>query len=206
MTSVPAHYGARDAALETAWALLEDGAARADAEFHTPVLATTAADGAANVRTVVLRAVDRAARELICHTDVRTAKAPEIGADGRVMWLFYDRAEKVQLRVHAVAELHRADSLARARWEASRLSSRRCYLAPEPPGTAADGPTSGLPAPFEARPPDEDESEAGWPHFAVVRSVATRIEWLYLAARGHRRAAFDWNETEGRFVGRWLVP
>ncbi len=202
----PAHYNDLSAVLDTAWDMLEAGAASARTAFHTPVLSTVMGDGGPDARTVVLRAADRAERRLVCHTDVRSAKFEQIQSDARVAWLFYDPAAKVQLRVAAQAQVHVGDEMARARWEASRLSSRRCYLAEHAPGALSEHPTSGLPDGLDHTVPDAPQSEAGWPNFAVIDSVVTSIEWLYLAAQGHRRAAFAWNPASACFAGHWLVP
>ncbi len=202
----PAHYNDLSAVLDTAWDMLEAGAASARTAFHTPVLVTVAGDGGPDARTVVLRVADRAQRRLLCHTDARSAKFVQIQADARVAWLFYDPAAKIQLRVAAQAQIHMGDDVARARWEGSRLSSRRCYLAEHAPGALSDHPTSGLPGEMENSVPTAAQTEPGWSNFAVIESLATSIEWLYLAAKGHRRAAFAWDPACAEFAGHWLVP
>ena len=49
----------------------------------------------------------------------------------------------------------------------------------------------------------KDESEAGYKNFCVIRCKIKSIEWLYLAAKGHRRALIDLSESK-KFT--WLVP
>ena len=85
------------------------------------------------------------------------------------------------------------------------LSSRRCYLAQEAPGSPAAKPTSGLPTDLENRVPGAAESEAGFCYFAAVIIKVEQLDWLYLAAQGHRRAQFDW-AANGAVTNRWLVP
>ena len=46
------------------------------------------------------------------------------------------------------------------------------------------------------------ESEVGYKNFTVIQCKIKNIEWLYLAAKGHRRARFDL-ETD-KYT--WLVP
>ena len=67
------------AVLSECWHLLSDGASDPQHDFHTTALATTHAGFGCTLRTVVLRKVDPAARELWFYTDLRSRK---IGADG----------------------------------------------------------------------------------------------------------------------------
>ena len=47
-----------------------------------------------------------------------------------------------------------------------------------------------------------EQSEEGYKNFTVIKCKIKSIEWLYLAAKGHRRAKFDLeNKKES-----WLVP
>ena len=182
-----------DAVLAQAWGLLVRGAADRHHRFHTPVLATIGLDGAPEVRTVVLRAADRAERTLRVHSDRRAPKVAEIRADDRVSLAFYDPAEKVQVRVAGRADLHvDADPVARSAWAATSRFGRRCYLASAGPGTPASMPISGLPEELEGREPSWDATEAGLPNFVAIRICVTRLDWLHLAHTGHRRARFDW--------------
>ena len=48
----------------------------------------------------------------------------------------------------------------------------------------------------------KEESEAGYKNFCVIRCKIKSIEWLYLAAKGHRRALFDLENNKKN----WLVP
>ena len=66
-------------------------------------------------------------------------------------------------------------------------------------------PTSGLAADIENRVPEAAKSEAGFCNFAAAIIKVERLEWLYLAAQGHRRTQFDWAANEA-VTNRWLVP
>ncbi len=186
------------------WRALQHGAREAKSPLHTPVFATVTTDGAPNARVVVLRECAPEARRLRCHTDARSLKAPELAKNPAVAWLFYDAAQKIQIRATGTARLHQGDEIARQGWEQSRLDSRRCYLVGHASGTLLDAPGSGLPPHLGERRPTEQESEAGWPNFAVVISEITRLDWLYLSAYGHRRAQFVWDSAAWR--GSWVVP
>ena len=47
-----------------------------------------------------------------------------------------------------------------------------------------------------------EQSEEGYKNFTVIKCKIKSIEWLYLAAKGHRRAKFDLKNKKKC----WLVP
>lgn len=189
--------------LEEAWRLLEQGAKNRRSPMHTGVLATLRA-GFPEMRTVVLRSVDAKARKLYCHTDIRSAKVQDLRQNPNCAWLFYHPERKIQLRFLGTAIVHHQTPLAVARWQATQLMSRRCYATTLPPGTLVEMPTSGLPEYLIERSPTEEESEAGAENFAVIETVVHMLDWLWLDAKGHRRAKFQWQE--GMLSASWAIP
>jgi len=183
--------------LAEAWRRLARGAADRRSGFHTVQLATVA-DGAPRVRTVVLRAVAPSQRLIRIHTDARSAKAAELAADARVEICGYDAQAKMQIRLRGLASLHAGDAVADAAWAASGQGSRMAYRAAAAPG-----------APLE-RPEDVDPqtraplSDLGRENFMAVTVAVARLEWLYLAASGHRRALYEWSGAA--LCARWLAP
>lgn len=197
MTETPPFYDDLAGCLAEAWRRLEEGAAH-QSGFHTPALATIGRDGAPRLRTVVLRGVDRAVRSLRIHCDARSDKAAEIAADPRVSLHAYDPKAKIQVRIEGAARLHGQDDVARAAWGASRPMSRVCYG--EVPGPGTPLPAGGA----YTQPADEAGVEAGFLEFRVIVVTAARLEFLYLARQGHRRALFTWEgET---MAATWLAP
>lgn len=189
--------------VEEIWHLLRQGVDKAADPFHTPVLGTVTPDGC-SLRTVVLRQVVVPERLLICHTDSRSPKCREIAAAPSVSWLFYHPAEKIQLRIYGEASVHTQDGWAERQWQASKLSSRRCYAALDAPGTPKDEPSSGLPEALTDRIPTPAQSEVGRPHFTVIVCRVISIDWLFLQASGHRRAQFRWQD--GTLNSTWVTP
>ncbi len=192
---LPDFYNDLDLSLRAAWSLLGRGAKDRKTPAHTPVLATMGA-GRPQLRTVVLRGCDREARRLRFHTDRRSSKVPQIEADPAGTVLVYDPKQKIQLRLDCGLSIHVDDDLAREAWAATRDFSRVCYQVMRAPGEALSDPAA---VPFSA-----EDSHDGADNFAVIAAQVTRIEWLYLAAQGHRRAEFHWRG--GAWQGRWLVP
>ena len=190
--------------LDLIWDALHQGASDRRHPFHLPTLATRGASDFPEARIVVLRRAERASRELICHTDARSGKVREIGADPRVTWLFYDPQMRHQFRVRAHAEVLTSGPLFEDAWARSNVSSRRCYLAPRAPSSESEHPTANLPDSHVDRNPTLEESEAGKVNFSVLRSEIISIERLHLASDGHRRVRFDFVEDD--WLGVWIEP
>ncbi|WP_374675024.1 pyridoxamine 5'-phosphate oxidase family protein [Ideonella sp.] len=175
---------------ERLWDELVAAAGQRAHPWRTPVLATVgqAADGAvaADARTVVLREVDAPARELVFFTDARSPKAAQLAAHPQATLVCWSAALGWQLRLAVTLTLEHEGLAVSTRWARLKMSpAADDYLSPLPPGTPV------------AHPAPERGTRA---HFAVVTARVDRMDWLALAATGHRRAAFD---ADG---ARWLQP
>jgi len=195
---LPAFYDDLDASLFEVWRLLREGPVLRRNAFHMPALATVDADGSPQVRTVVLREADPATGTLRFHCDRRSAKAADIAATGRAALHGYDEASKIQIRVSGTANLHTDDAVADAAWDGSRIMSRTCYgIAPAPGTTLPAGDAYTQPA-------DGADLDLARPNFCAVVVTATRLDFLFLDRRGHRRAG--WVRDGAGWTGRWLAP
>ena len=74
--------------------------------------------------------------------------------------------------------------------------SRKGYLVTSGPGSKSEKPTAGLDNEFDNFDFSKEESEAGYKNFCVIRCKVRSIEWLFLAAKGHRRALIDLNGSK----------
>lgn len=193
-----------DAVRADIWPRLMRGKADRRSPLHTLSVGTIAQDGCPDQRIMVLRGVDSVACSLRFHTDARSAKVISHSDEQPVSVLGYDPAAKIQLRLKGIARIHRNDGLADEAWAASTLSSRRCYLAQPGPGTEIVLADAGLPDHLADRVPTETETLPARANFAVLVATIDTVDWLYLAAAGHRRARFT---REGaQWQGRWLIP
>lgn len=191
-----------DRVVHDAWAELAHAVVKRQHAFHTPTFVSLDVDGAPVARTVVMRAVSTERAEIRCHTDRRSPKIREITRDPRVSWHFYAPELKLQLRLKASATAHFDDQVADDAWAKSSLSSRRCYLAPSSPGAECAQPSPNLPEHLLGRVPTLEESLPGRENFSVISTTVDEMDWLWLAADGHRRARFMRVDTEWR--GSWL--
>ena len=192
------------AILADLWDRLEDAATRAKPAFHLPTLCTADAAGPTG-RVVVLRYADRSdgPGTVGCHTDLRSPKVRELRADPRCAWVFYDRAAGLQVRLHGEAAVLTDGPDIDAAWAATAPSARRCYLAPSAPGTPGDEPDANVPPEFARRDPTASESAPGRANFAVIRTAAESVDWLWLHHAGHRRARFA--RAPDGWVGNWVA-
>lgn len=156
-----------------------------DHPWRVAVLATT--DGTrAEARSVVLREVHRATREILFFCDARSPKAAQIEAFPQGTLVVWSQSLSWQLRLQVHLAVHTAGLAVSSRWARAKMKpGAQDYLTPLPPGTPLEVPT-----------PERGTRE----HFAVVTATVQAIDWLELTAQGHRRAAFD---DQGR---RWLTP
>lgn len=186
------------------WDHLEKAAQQPQHGWHLPIVGSAGRGDEYSLRTVVLRAADRYARTIVCHTDLRSPKIQQLRTNPRLNWLFYDRERRVQLRVLTTATIHTDDAIAHKNWENLRLESQRCYLAPLPPGTAITSPNVNLPEQLRDRPPTREEALAGRSNFAVVAGNVTSMDFLWLNQRGNLRAAFE--NPDDEFHASWIAP
>jgi pyridoxamine 5'-phosphate oxidase len=192
------------AVLDTAWALLAEGASNRRSPAHHPVVATIDAHGRPSQRVMILRAADRATATLRFHTDSRSPKVGEVTDGAAAHVLVYAPEAKIQLRLSGTARVETDSAAADDAWRASTTFARRCYMAQAAPGTASAEPTSGLPHWIEGEQPTESQVTPARENFAILLFNIHQIDWLYLANSGHRRAVFTSDST--RWPGQWTVP
>ena len=183
------------------WNRLVNGAVKSRDPFHTPSVATHGGNDI-SLRTVVLRKAVPETKELRFHTDTRSNKWQELIVNPFISALFYDAADRIQIRVKGRAILQFNNDITAAAWQKTSLSSRRCYLTNFDPSSFTDHPTSGLPENIEQEKFTIEESEIGFKNFGIVSIQVQNIDWLWLHHAGHRRAYFDY--VSGSFS--WMIP
>lgn len=191
----PAHYRDLAAVEDVAWAMLAAAVQDRRVAFHEAAVATVTAEGRPAVRTVVLRAADRAAGTVGFHTDKRSHKFAELGAGPSAEILFYDHDAKVQVRLRGSTSLHNDDPLAATVWARTSEMSRQCYRQKVGPGTPLEA--------SDAAAGEALSEAAGFANFVVVSVAIVELEWLYLAAAGHRRALLCYGSSPS---ARWIAP
>lgn len=177
---------------------LADATTDVAAPWRTPMLATLSEAGTPTLRTVVLRAVDPARRQLRINTDRRSAKAGQIARNPAVELCFWDPAAREQLRVAGRATVDSAGPGADTAWSALSPASSAIYRAGPPPGTPTSGPTPLDHTPYDPAGGSRDA-------FALVTLFWQSWDWVWLGQDAHRRACLRWR-ADGNLDGGWAVP
>jgi pyridoxamine 5'-phosphate oxidase len=203
---IPAYYDNLDLSLAEAFRLLQHGADNRRSPVHTPVVATLDAEERPSQRVMILREIDQQSRRLRFHTDSRSTKIAALTNGSPASVLVYDPAAKIQLRLSGCVWIEQREAAVDAAWESSTLFARRCYMAESGPGELSSVPTSGLPAWIEGKQPEEEQIAPARENFALLWFEFDRVEWLYLANLGHRRAHWRWDTATQSWSGNWLIP
>ena len=200
---IPDFYNDLDKVYLKIWDLLNSGLLNRDSEFHLPVFICGEGkvfDG----RTVVLRGIDKKDKILWFHTDIRSKKIKTLKINPGSSFLFYDKKEKIQLRITGKTKINYQNNITKKSWNKTTHMSRQCYLGNKAPGSESILPTSGLTEEVDNHKYSIEESEIGYKNFCVVEIFIESIEWLYLAAKGHRRAYFTLKNSS--VEKKWLIP
>ena len=199
----PDYYNDLDKIYSKIWDLLISGLKNRNAPFHIPVFICgnkNKPDG----RIVVLRGVDKKEKKIWFHSDIRSNKIKILKLCPKATLLFYDKDEKIQLRIFSETKINYQNNITIRSWKKTTHMSRQCYLGNKAPGSNSSKAASGLTEDIDNMKYTIEESEIGYINFCVIENYVKSIEWLYLAAKGHRRAHFSVENSS--IKKKWLVP
>ena len=199
----PDYHNDLDKIYSKIWQLLKSGLSNRDAPFHIPTFICGEGknfDG----RMVVLRGVSEKNKNVWFHSDIRSKKIKILKKNPQATLLFYDKKEKIQLRVSVKTEINYQNNTTKKAWERTPYMSRQCYLGEKTPGTNSPVPTSGLSGDVDNFKYSIKESEVGYRNFCLIESFITYIDWLYIVPKGHRRAHFVL--TNNKVEKKWIIP
>ena len=203
MKNKPPYYNNLDKVYSKIWELLKSGLKHRDKPFHIPVF-ICGDESKFDGRIVVLRGVDSKENKIWFHSDKRSNKIQILRSNSKGVFLFYDKDEKIQLRISGKTKINFQNEITKNSWKKTAHMSRQCYLGEFSPGSEVFEPTSGLSDDVDNLKYSVEQSEIGYKNFCVIETFIQSIEWLYLAAKGHRRAYFT---IENNFVKKkWLIP
>ena len=201
--NIPDYYNDLDKVYSKIWDLLNLGLKDRNASFHLPVFICgkdTNFDG----RVVVLRGVNEKNKKIWFHSDIRSKKIKILKSNPESSMLFYDKEKKIQLRIIGITKINYQNDITEKSWKKTAHMSRQCYLGEKAPGSNISIPTSGLSENIDNFEYSIEESEAGYKNFCLIETFITSIEWLYLAAKGHRRAHFILKNNS--IEKKWIIP
>ena len=197
----PAYYEDLKEIKKKIWSMLDDAVTNRSSQFRIPVFICGNQkdfDG----RIVVLRKSDQSNNLVQFHSDIRSDKIPKLKNNKNASMLFYDKEEKIQVRLKVECIINHSNEITKESWSKTGHISRKCYLVENGPGSESPAPTSGLKPELDNFEFTMEQSEEGYKNFTVIQCKIKTIEWLYLAAKGHRRARFELDNNKEY----WLVP
>jgi len=198
---LPAYYEDFTEIKKKIWSMLENAVTDRSSPFRIPVFICgdqSDLDG----RIVVLRKADNKNNLVQFHSDIRSEKIEKLKKNQKAGMFFYDKEEKIQVRLKVECIVNHNNEITKESWSKTQHISRKCYFVDNGPGTESKTPTSGLKPELDNFDYTKEQSEEGYKNFTVVQCKIKSIEWLYLAAKGHRRARFDLETNKDA----WLVP
>jgi pyridoxamine 5'-phosphate oxidase len=197
----PAYYEDFTEIKNKIWSMLDKATKDRSSSFRVPVFICGDQDDF-DGRIVVLRKSDQSNNLLQYHSDIRSDKIAKLKNNKNAAMLFYDKEEKIQVRLKVECTVNHDNDITKQSWLKTGHMSRKCYLVDNGPGTESSSPTSGLKPVLDNFEFTMEQSEVGYKNFTVIQSKIKSMEWLYLAAKGHRRAKFDLENNKEH----WLVP
>ena len=197
----PAYYENFDEIKKKIWLMLNDAVTNRASQFRIPTFICgdqSDFDG----RIIVLRKSNQKDNIVQFHSDIRSDKIEKLKRNPKAAMLFYDKEEKIQVRLKVECLVNHNNEITKESWSKTQHISRKCYLVDNGPGSESKIPTSGLKPELDNFEFTMEQSEEGYKNFTVIQCKIKSIEWLYLAAKGHRRARFDLENNRNT----WLVP
>ena len=197
----PAYYENFSEIKKKIWLMLDDAITNRGSQFRIPTFICgdqSEFDG----RIVVLRKSDQKNNIVQFNSDIRSDKIKKLKRNSKAAMLFYDKEEKIQVRLKVECVVNYKNDVTKESWSKTQHISRKCYLVDNGPGSESDTPTSGLKPELDNFEFTMEQSEEGYKNFTVIQCKVKSIEWLYLAAKGHRRAKFDLETNKDT----WLIP
>ena len=198
---LPKYYENFEEIKKKIWLMLEDAITNRGSQFRIPTFICgdkSDFDG----RIIVLRKSDQKKNIVQFHSDIRSDKIEKLKKNSKAAMLFYDKEEKIQVRLKVECVINHDNDITKESWSKTQHISRKCYLVDHGPGTESDTPTSGLKPELDNFEFTMEQSEVGYKNFTVIQCKIKSIEWLYLAAKGHRRAKFNLETNKDT----WLIP
>jgi len=168
---------------------LSRGVEKKSHPFRQVAMAT--ADGAPNIRTVILRKVESDPVSIFIYTDSRSDKISELGSSPYASFLFWHPSSKFQLKLKTRVTIHRNDKLAEECWDSIGGKGKESYNTEMAPGSI-------LPAEKDPEMPLRENYTDS--NFCVLECRAFEMEGLQLRREGHIRALFSLDEEEQSFI------
>jgi hypothetical protein len=168
---------------------LTRGLHRRNHPFRQVAMAT--AEGAPNIRMVILRELIQDPLSIIVYTDNRSDKMSELRTNPHAGFLFWHPSSKFQLKLKTRVTIHHKDELAMKHYKEIGGKGRDSYNTSLDPGTKID-------ADKNPQMPLRDEYHGD--DFCLLVCKVFEMEALQLRREGHIRARFKPETGDASFI------
>lgn len=195
-------------AFRDTWNKLYKGAVKRNDPFHLPTVATT--NGSTpECRTVVLRGTDTNHFTLTCWSDIRTPKVADLKIHTEMSWLFWSKAQSLQIRATGQTTVQHYNEATREVWSKIAPKNRKDYCAAYPPGRSFSEiePEKIYPDWWgDTQKMTAKNTDFGYENFVVITTRVHKIDLLHLHRAGHQRAQFNFSSLDKTWKKDWVVP
>ena len=177
------------------WNQLELAVKEAKHNYHLFALSTIDRDSS-DIRTVVLRSVNKKDHSISFHTDIRSPKFKQITKNPNVSLLFYDTQARIQIRMVGSASICKDEYILRSLWGKLSKESKDCYMGEIAPSDPLQGKTT-------INKIKQKDKTGGYNNFARLTVHVSKIDVLMLHHLGHKRIEF---KLDGKsHAHQWLA-
>jgi len=168
--------------LKNEWRLLTSAIKDAKHSYHIFSISTIK-NNHPELRTVVLREVNKHEKSISFHSDRRSPKYQQLIINNNVSALFYDPSLRVQLRMKGKASPVKDKDIHKNIWDDMNKASKQCYQGE----IAPSGYLRNNNLINKLSKNDSLDSNHGFENFVRVRIKISEIDVLMLHHLGHRR-------------------
>lgn len=147
-------------------------------------------------RSVILRKVLPAQRQLVFFTDARTAKIADLAHCERLALLFWNPQHSLQLRIAASAVIETDADTIEAYWNLVPPHAQRDYGSVDAPGSVL----------LHGDTEDQLDVATARQHFTVLYAIADSLDVLHLTREKHTRSRHVWSVRTGTWQSDAVVP
>ena len=115
---LPAYYEDFSEIKKKIWLMLEDAVSNRNSQFRIPTF-ICGFNSDINGRIIVLRKADKQNNIVQFHSDIRSDKIEILKKNSNAALLFYDKEEKIQVRLKIECLINHKNEITRASWEKS---------------------------------------------------------------------------------------
>ena len=118
---------------ELIWNFFQQGVKNKNSAFHYPTIASCGKKSF-NMRTVILRKVEREDHVIVFYTDHRSKKIIELKNNNQVVLHVYDKKNEIQIQAEGKVKILNKVKLNELTWNSLSKYTRQAYLTKKAPG------------------------------------------------------------------------